>query len=246
MLRVMIVDDEALARQALRQLLEEIPGVELLGEAENVSTALEKIRESAPDVLLLDIRMPRADGFALLRQLTEPPLVIFVTAYSEYAVQAFEVAAVDYVLKPVLKPRLQQALDRAREALGQSAATAPLSESDRLCLRTPERTLITPQEKLLLLEAEGDFTRVTVVGEAPLLICHPLGHYERSLPNPPFCRLDRSLMVNLDRVAAIEISPTRGARLTLAELRRPVELGRAALKRLREALPQIAEVPGAG
>jgi two-component system LytT family response regulator len=240
MLRVMLVDDEALARQGLRAGLEDVPGIEVCGEAANMTQALQAIPALAPDALFLDIRMPRGDGFALLNKLSNPPPVIFVTAHSEYAVQAFEIQAVDYLLKPVRTGRLATAVERLRAALGRGGDEPAYGEGDRICLRTPERSIVTTAADILLLEADGDFTKVTVSGEQPLLICQAIGTFERTLPGPPLVRLDRSLMVNTERVETIEVSPTRGARVTLRGLEPPVELGRTALRRLREAIPPTA------
>lgn len=240
MLRVMLVDDEALARQGLRSELERLPDVEVCGEAANIAQAADAIPALAPDALFLDIRMPHGDGFALLKQLLAPPPVVFVTAHSDYAAQAFEVQAVDYLLKPVRPARLAQALARLQAAIGRGGEEPAYSEEDRICLRTPERTLIARADDIVLLQAEGDFTRVTVEEEHPLLICQTLGIFERTLPSPPLVRLDRSLMVNIERVETIEVSPTRGARVTLRGLELPVELGRTALRRLREAIPHVA------
>jgi two-component system, LytTR family, response regulator len=240
MLRVMLVDDEALARQGLRAELERLPDVDVCGEAGDINQALQVMPALAPDALFLDIRMPHGDGFALLKQLPKPPPVVFVTAHSEYAAQAFEIDAVDYLLKPVRSRRLADAVARLRRALGQSADDPAYGEGDRVCLRTPERTLVARIDDVLLLRAEGDFTRVTVESEHPLLICQTLGAFERTMPSPPLIRLDRSLMINVECVEAIEVSPTRGARVTLRGLSEPVELGRTALRRLREAIPQVA------
>ena len=166
--------------------------------------------------------------------------MVFVTAHSEFAVQAFEVDAVDYLLKPVRPHRLATAVARLRHALGQSTDEPVYSDSDRICFRTPGRTVVAPVEDLILLEADGDFTRITTEGGPPLLVCRTLGSFAETLPSPPLLRLDRSLMVNVERVETIEVSPTRGARITLRGLSAPVELGRTALRRLREAFPQAA------
>lgn len=240
MLRVMLIDDEALARQGLRAELQQLPEVEVCGEAESIEEAVEIIPLVRPQALFLDIRMPHGDGFALLPRLPAPLPVVFVTAHSEYAAQAFDVQAVDYLLKPVRAKRLADAVARLRRALGQNGDDPAYGEGDRICLRTPERTLVTRADDVLLLQAEGDFTRVSVADEHSLLICQTLGAFEQTLPNPPLVRLDRSLMINLERVETIEVSPTRGARVTLRGLDEPVELGRTALRRLREAIPQMA------
>ncbi len=240
MLRVMLIDDEALARQGLRADLQQLPEVEVCGEAESIEEAIEIIPLVRPQALFLDIRMPHGDGFALLPRLPAPLPVVFVTAHSEFAAQAFEVQAVDYLLKPVRPARLAEAVARLQSALGQDGEEPAYGEEDRICLRTPERTLVTRADDIILLQAEGDFTRVTVEQEHPLLICQTLGIFERTLPSPPLVRLDRSLMINIERVETIEVSPTRGARVTLRGLELPVELGRTALRRLRESIPQVA------
>ncbi|MEO6846762.1 MAG: response regulator, partial [Chthoniobacterales bacterium] len=138
MLRVLIVDDEPLARQKLRQLLVAHPELSITGEAECVPEALEKIRAENFDVLFLDVRMPGADGFSLLRELENPPAVIFVTAYSNYAVEAFAFSAIDYLVKPVRPTRLAQAVARLE---AKPANDPAWKTEDRICFRTPERTV---------------------------------------------------------------------------------------------------------
>ena len=233
----MLVDDELLARQGLREMLSALPGVEVVAEADSAAEAASLIPQARPEALLLDICMPEADGFQLLARLEECPPVIFITAHSEFAARAFDVQAVDYLLKPVLPERLALALARIPSASSDAEKT-PYESGDRICLRTPERTLIAPLADLILLQAEKDFTRVTVAGERPILICQSLGVYERSLPGPPFLRLDRSTMLNLTRLHAVEISPSRGAHAILNGLDAPLPIGRSALRRLRKALPQ--------
>jgi two-component system LytT family response regulator len=239
MLRVILVDDEPLARLGLRDLLAARPEVEVAGEADCVEAARSLIQQMRPDALFLDVRMPEADGFALLSSLKECPPIIFVTAYSEYAARAFDVQAVDYLLKPVRPKRLAQAIRRLQAALDdRESEQPPYDMPDRICLRTPEKTLVAPLEDIILLQADKDFTRVTVADTPSLLICQSLGVYERNLPNPPFLRLDRSTMVNLTRIHSLEISPSRGARVFLNGSPISIPLGRAALRRLRLALPQ--------
>jgi two-component system LytT family response regulator len=227
MFRVMIIDDEPLARQGLRQMLEALGEIEVCGEAENLQQAMGAIPAVRPDGLFLDIEMPGGGGFELLSRLENPPPVVFFTAHSEFAARAFDVQAVDYLLKPVRRERLRISLERLREA------AAPYGEGDRICLRTPGRTLVAPLEKIIRLEAEGDFTRVTVEGEPPILICQTIGAYEETLPSPPFLRLDRSLLVNTTRVESIHTEADRTGWVRLGGIPSPVPLGRAALRRLR-------------
>ena len=240
-LKAILVDDERLARCSLRALLTEHPEIDIVGEAANTKQALDVIVAEGPDVAFLDIQMPGGSGFDLLEELHDPPAIVFVTAYDDYAIRAFEVNAVDYLLKPVRPERLAEAVRRLRAASGETEEEPAYTQGDRICLRTPERTIIASFSDVLSLEAEGDFTRVSVTGQAPLLICRALGQFEETLPAPPFQRLDRSLIVNLDRIHALEISPTRGTRVFLHESKTALQIGRAALRRLREAMPSLGD-----
>jgi two-component system LytT family response regulator len=231
MLRVMIIDDEPLARQGLRQMLDAFGDVEVCGEAEGLQQAVDVISVLEPDGLFLDVEMPGGGGFDLIARLENPPPVVFFTAHSEFAARAFDVQAVDYLLKPVRRERLSMALQRLRHA------STPYAEQDRICLRTPGRTLVTPLEKVVLLEAEGDFTRVSVEGQSPILICQTLGSYEDTLPQPPFLRLDRSLIANTARIESIDSEPGGTGKLRLSGIPFTIPLGRAALRRLRASVP---------
>jgi DNA-binding LytR/AlgR family response regulator len=134
-LRALIVDDEPVARQVLREELAELPGVALVGEAENGPRAVQQIRDLQPDLVLLDVQMPGMDGFEVVRRIEGPlpPAIIFVTAYDEYALKAFDVGAIDYLLKPVGQERLQAAIDRA-----QTHARNPRHAAERMA-RVPTR-----------------------------------------------------------------------------------------------------------
>ncbi|MEX1117920.1 MAG: LytTR family DNA-binding domain-containing protein [Terrimicrobiaceae bacterium] len=239
MLRLMLVDDEPLARQGLKELLAELDNVSVVAEAASVAEALVNIARHKPEALILDIRMPEATGFDLLKNLTSPLPVVFVTAYTEYAVRAFDVQAVDYLLKPVRPARLAEAIQRLQSVINSpDHDETPYAMADRICLRTPERTIVAPLGDVIVLQAEKDFTRVSVAGNPPLLICQSLGTYERNLPKPPFLRIDRSTILNTSRLLSVEISPTRGAHVTLDGLSSPLALGRSGLRRLRQAIPQ--------
>lgn len=230
----MIVDDEHLARQALRRLLAGHPDFEIVGEAEGLGDAAETIGRQQPDLVLLDIDLGGgADGFDLLARLERPPVVIFVTAHAEHAVEAFAVQAVDYLLKPVEPGRLAEALARAQRHRAAEAASAT---GGVLALRTPRRTVVARPAQIVALRADGDFTHVHVEGEAPLMMARTLAHFETLLPAPPFLRLGRSLIVNRDRIRRVETPSRETARVTLHGLDAPLDLGRAAAARLREAL----------
>jgi two-component system LytT family response regulator len=235
MLRVMVVDDEPLARQAMRHLLSAHPEIDIVAEAARAGTALELIRSLRPDAVFLDIQMPGLSGFDLLHDLATPIKVVFVTAHAEHAVRAFDFEAVDYLLKPVRPEKLARAVQRLTGASDTASGSkgAPLAREDRLCLRTTERTVVAPMESLAAIEADGDFMRVFLADEKPLLIGQTLASYERMLPKPPFLRLGRSLLVNVDRIARAEQASRDEMTLWLRGVPQPFALGRAASARLK-------------
>ncbi len=233
----MVVDDESLARQALRRALSKLPDVEVIGEADGVAAARDLLARERPDAIFLDVQMPRASGFDLLGREAPSPKVVFVTAHSEHAARAFEVDAVDYLLKPVRLARLEVAVNRLRATCaGADATDDAYGINDRICLQTPDRTVVAAIDQLVTLEADADFTRVSVFGEAPLMICRSLGSYERALPPEMFVRVDRSLMLNRHLVRRWRKVSRNEGLIWLNGKEEPVRLGRAAQARLRKAL----------
>ena len=236
MLRVAVIDDENLARQGLRHLLGAHPELELIGEADSHASALDLLRRESPDAIFLDIRMPGGTGFDLLQALDIMPKVVMVTAHAEHASQAFDIEAVDYLLKPVRPARFAQAVRRLQASF--TSALEPLIHSleDHICLRTPQRTVTAPIQDILLLQADGDFTRVFLKSSPPLMICHPLRYYEKILPSPPFVRLDRSLITNLHTTLRLDRKSRDLATLVIEGVSEEILLGRTAQKRLHEAV----------
>jgi two-component system LytT family response regulator len=233
-MRVLIVDDELLARQAIRRLLVPHEQVEIVGEAETLVEAAAAIAESAPDLVFLDIELGgEGDGFDLLASMEQAPLVVFVTAYAEHAVEAFAVDAVDYLLKPVAPERLAESLARAERELNRSE---PRPGGGVIALRTPRQTLLAAPAEIVALRADGDFTHVFVAGQPTLMIWRTLGRFEGLLPAPPFLRLGRSLIINRDRLRKVETPSRAEARITLDGMADALSLGRTAAQRLREAL----------
>jgi two-component system, LytTR family, response regulator len=236
MIRIGIIDDEPLARAGLRRALAQMPGVEIVCEAGDVREAVQVLEKTQPQAIFLDIQMPRATGFDLLDRLDPAPLVVFITAHSEHAVRAFEVNAVDYVLKPVEPARLSQAMERLRARLTGGEDAEMFSPEDRICLRAPERTIVARIADIICIRADGDFCRFALADGQSHFICRPLGSFLARLPNPPILRLDRSLAINAQRVHKIERSGSHASKLWLEGLPEPLSLGRAATIRLRSGL----------
>jgi len=234
--RVLIVDDESLARSAMRRLLAAHPEVEIIGEADSTETARAHIARLQPDLIFLDIELGGGgDGFDLLDSLERPPIVVFVTAFAEHAVDAFAVDAVDFLLKPVEPGRLEGALARAARQLALSALPPGPGVIE---LRTPRRTLLVVPAEIVAICADGDFVRVFVAGQPPVMILRTLAHFEEVLPASSFVRLGRSVMINRDRLRRLD-APTRStSRLVLEGMTDSLVIGRAATARLREVLAE--------
>jgi two-component system LytT family response regulator len=234
-LRALIVDDERLARDAIRRLLSARDDVEIVGEADSLARAVEAIRGTQPDVVFLDIALGDGDGFELIAALERLPMVVFVTAYAEYAVEAFGVDAVDYLLKPVEPERLAEALVRVERTRAQRNEGKPAASSV-ITLKTPKQTVFARPDEIAALRADGDFTRVLLAGRPEVMIWRTLTHFDALLPSPPFFRLSRSLIVNRDRLRQVDSQARDGAVITLEGIPAPLAVGRTANQRLREIL----------
>jgi two-component system, LytTR family, response regulator len=219
--RALIIDDEALARGRLRKMLSREPDVEVIGDCDSGPKAIACIREQRPDLIFLDIGMPEVDGFEVLRSLPaeNQPAVIFVTAHDRHAVEAFEVQAVDYLLKPVTQGRLQQALRHARkQAHAQRSATlAEFSQLlrsakpaspylARIPVRTGNQTLFVGIEEIDFVESAANYL-VLRTGAGSHVLRETLSHLETRLPPDLFVRISRSVIVNLNRVKALQAGP---------------------------------------
>jgi two-component system LytT family response regulator len=213
-MRVLIVDDEAPARALLAEYLAAHPDCELVAMASHGFEAVELVGRHRPDLLLLDIQMPGLDGFEVLELLEEPPLIIFATAYDEFALKAFEVGAVDYLLKPFTEERFAEALRRAieRQRRGEAPALGPLvaaarrgrSPLSRLLLRHEGRIVVLPTERIDYIEARGDYA-VFHVGKETHGKQQSLAELEELLDPRQFVRIHRSYLLNLARLARFEL-----------------------------------------
>ncbi len=218
-IRAVIVDDEPLARRRIRSLLVEAEDVEVIAECANGKEAIQAIEESPPDLLFLDIQMPELDGFDVLQAIGvgHVPVVIFVTAYDQFALRAFEAHALDYLLKPFDDERFEAALQRARERIRQQQGgdldrrlRAMLEEVrgdrgylQRLVVPTGHRSVFIRTEEIDWIEAERNYIRLHVGGRAYLLR-ENLSRIESALDPTTFCRIHRSTIVNIDRIQAVE------------------------------------------
>ena len=219
-MNVLIVDDEPLARAGMRMLIEEEPAITAIAEARNGAEAVETIRARRPDLLLLDVQMPEMDGFGVLKELgaEHMPPVIFVTAHDRYAIQAFEVNAIDYLLKPVTRARFQQALARVRERVNTQGLdnrhvlsllqqlSAPPKYLARVALRSAGKISFVNIEDVLYVQAAENYVQLHLKTSRHLLHV-PIATLESSLDPSMFLRIHRSMMANVRHIQELETGP---------------------------------------
>lgn len=204
-MKSLIVDDEPLARREMRRLLAEFPWVEIVGEAGDASEAAACIETLAPELIFLDIQMPGGSGFDLLARLDHVPRVIFTTAYDHHAVRAFEVNALDYLLKPIEPQRLAAALSRARsKSEDRGVDVQPSDILERLFVRDGERCWFVPLREVGMLMADGNYVRLFWGQERPLL-GRPLHSLEQRLDPKRFFRANRKQIINVDFIENVEL-----------------------------------------
>jgi len=244
MLRIIVVDDEEPARSLLREYLAARDTVELVAECRDGFEAVKAVSELNPDLMLLDIQMPKLDGFEVLELLDPAPAVIFVTAHDEHALKAFEVHAIDYLLKPFGPERLWQALDRAQASLGRAAARRlrGLAEDrrrqagplQRILIRERGQVHVVPVARVDYIESEGDYVRVHTKGTG-LRKKQRLNELEELLQPGRFVRVHRCYLLNVDRLSRLE-PYAKDSRVAVLTDGTRLSVSRAGYARLKELL----------
>jgi two-component system LytT family response regulator len=236
-LSAIIVDDERLARRELQSLLAEHPEVTIVGEADSVTSAAALIRLEDPDVVFLDIQLAGESGFDLLPQADEDRHIIFVTAHEEHAVRAFEVNAIDYLLKPVTADRLTDALRRVGkpEKLDPSRKSS-LTYEDRLFIRVDGRVVFLPLQSIKYIRAARDYSYVHTEGGQQLLVHKSLKQWEVRLPDSHFLRIHRATIVNLDFVDRTEPWSNYSYLIYVRGLKEPLIMSRRYAAKAKEML----------
>ncbi len=214
-IRVLIVDDEEPARVQINELLKDRSEIEVVGQCENAFEAVKAIQTLKPGLMFLDIQMPRISGIEMLDMIDDPPYIIFSTAFNEYAVKAFELNAVDYLLKPYTRRRFNEALDRALDLMkmkeGQKKDYAQLQENledekqeiSRIVVKKSGSMHVLPVQDIICLEAKGDYVQIQTA-EGNFMKQKTLRYFAKQLPANSFCRVHRSYIVNLEKVKKIE------------------------------------------
>jgi two-component system, LytTR family, response regulator len=211
--KAIIIDDEELARALIRNYLKDFSGIEIIGECENGFEGIKAIADLKPDLVFLDIQMPKLNGFEMLELLDAPPEIIFITAHNEFAIQAFEMNAVDYLLKPFSKDRLISAILKTRERILSGTRQAgkiprliqqPLTEKlERIVVKSGTKIRVIPVDKITYLEAQDDYVMI-YSEEGKHLKQGTMKYYEDHLDDSRFIRVHRSYIVRIDQVTQLE------------------------------------------
>ena len=243
-LKALIVDDEALARAVVREHLQAHPEVEILGECANGFEAVKAVHEQSPDLIFLDIQMPKLDGFEVLELLDPLPAVVFVTAYDQFALNAFEAHAVDYLLKPFSKARFDEALGKAQEKIKAKAplpvAPTELSAAgrpwplERLVVRDGGKVTLIAMSKLDYVQAQDDYVELHSEGRG-ILKQQTLASLESQLDPARFLRIHRSFILNLDRLVRLEQLPSESWVAVLQDGKK-LPVSKTGYQRLKEVL----------
>jgi two-component system LytT family response regulator len=249
-MKAMIIDDERLARVALRRLLAEYRHIEIVGEAEDADEALTQIMCLQPDVLFLDVQMPGKDGFQLLAELEVAPKVIFTTAYDDYALRAFQVSALDYLVKPIEQEHLARAIEKLgveelraeklrshipeQNSAPHSSTTQLLTAEQQVFVKDGDKCWFVRVGDIRLLESEGNYTRLHFGNNKPLLL-RTLAYMEERLDPTHFIRASRRHIVNMRAIIGVESWYGGGLMLTLTDDTK-VEMSRRQAQKLREQM----------
>lgn len=234
-LRALIVDDDAPARERLRNLLTSHHDVKVVGEANSAANAAALCADLHPNLIFLDVEMPKGDGFSLLEKLEPLPAIIFVTAYDEYAVRAFEVNAVDYLLKPVNPVRLSDALQRIIH-VPPTTQNRPFLATDRIFLRHGKKTRVVFIPDISGIKAEENYSDVYLADGSKIFMRRMISEWEECLPTPLFCSPHRSLIVNLRTIHDVVLESRDRISFKLLGHEKVFSIGQRSAAALRQAM----------
>ncbi len=241
MIKCLIIDDERLARQELRRILENHKNIEILDDCGDPEEAITKIEELKPDLIFLDIQMPGKNGFELLEELIYTPEVIFVTAYDEFALKAFEVNALDYILKPVEENRFDESLKKViekintkKEEFPQSVSQEQLGERDQVFVKDGDKCWFVELGDIRLFESEGNYVRVYFENNKPLIL-KSLNNLDKKLSDKIFFRANRKHIINLKWISKIE-TWFNGGLLVILKDDKKIEISRRQAVKLKDKM----------
>lgn len=233
--KTLIVDDERLARKELISLLREFENIKIVGEADSVSTASKAVKELEPDVIFLDIQMPGGSGFDLLEKTDIQSKIVFVTAYDEFAIRAFEVNALDYLLKPVNPERLRSAIERLEKEDKFSKDTQrKLKYDDVLFILLDSQYKFINVKNILSINSAGDYTELVLTTGKNGITVKSMKEWEYRLPEQNFCRIHRSTIINIEYIERIEEWFNYSFRVFIKGIEKPLVMSRRYAAKLKE------------
>jgi two-component system LytT family response regulator len=231
----LIVDDERLARNELIRMLSEFSNIRIIGEAEDVPGAVKAITDLQPNVIFLDIQMPGKSGFDLLNEIETDAKIIFVTAFDEYAIRAFEVNALDYLLKPITRDRLAGAVERLEQDQ-MPPGLRKLRYDDRLFLMVDSKMSFLKIDSIVAISSAGDYTEIHIAGGEKGLTAKSMKEWETRLPENYFCRIHRSTIINMEYINRLEEWFNYSYRIYMKGLEDPYLLSRRYVARLKSKM----------
>lgn len=235
MIEAVIIEDSRLARQELKELLKPFPQIRIVGEAESAAAALELIRLVKPDLIFLDIHLPGKNGFEILQELDSVPAVIFTTAFDQYALQSFEYNTIDYLLKPIVPERLEQAILKAEHTLKETPPAVKrekLTEADRIFVKDGSKCWFISLGDIRLFESKGNYTQIHFADNSPLIL-KSLQQVDDSLDQQQFVRVNRQQIVNIKHITDVKEWFGGRLKLTLGS-GEAVEVSRRQVNRIKE------------
>lgn len=237
-LKALIVDDERLARKELISMLAEYTNIEIAGEAEDVSSAKSQNEKLQPDIIFLDIQMPKYSGFELLPSLDSETVVIFVTAFDEYALRAFEVNAMDYLMKPVNPERLKNAIERvfSEQKENVELSTRQLQIDDTLFLSINSKMQFIKINTIEGITSAGDYSEIWIEGKKKGLVLKPMKEWEQRLPEKYFQRIHRSTIINLECIDKMEEWFNHSYKIYLKNISEPFVISRRYIAKLKNLM----------
>jgi two-component system LytT family response regulator len=245
-IKIIIVEDEKLAREIVKNYLKKYNNIDLLGECSNGFDALKQINELKPDLIFLDIQMPKLTGFEMLEVLENPPVIIFTTAYDQYALKAFEVNATDYLLKPFSEERFDEALQKALKLLGNKGEAVKKIENlsktidqkeeklERVVVKNGQKISIVPVEDIKYIEAQDDYTML-YTDKGNFLKQKTMKYFEENLDEKDFIRIHRSYFVKITQIKQIELFEKESYRLILQDGNK-LPVSKSGYQKLKEIL----------
>jgi two-component system, LytTR family, response regulator len=241
MMKAIIIDDELLARALLKEYLQKIGGIDIIAECANGFEGVKAIAQHQPDLIFLDVQMPKLNGFEMLELIDETPAVIFTTAFDEYALKAFDAHAIDYLLKPFTIDRLREAIQKLQHKVAEPKKENTLQtpviasfQNPRIVVKFNSQIHIIPYDDIVYLEAADDYVKIHTTARY-FLKKKTMAYFEELLPTQNFCRVHRSFIVNLSLIAKVEPYEKDGAIITLHS-KQEIPVSKAGYVKLKSVL----------